>query len=333
MSNGSRGVHVSRMIAKGDDEWLSVHAIAQYSYCPRAGLIAFENKRDEPDDEPPAFDTLPRFEIEAVEAEIRRKMQLLFRYLWAILIVAASSPVSVYFKQYWYLVLAGVAMLFITWQSLSVFMVIQELQRRRSILLDSKCVEPDPYEEKKMQPVNWFGLLNLGFQSQIPQEPLEDEDWRFRGKPWRLLMRGDLVIPVFKTRGKQESPKDTQITKCMAYCRLVSKAFKNDCPYGIVLVDNEYSGFAIPNNGRYRKAFHDSLVNLRHLVQSAGYGSNVEVGYSEHKCSKCPMGRPRLVSLNQRVVRFGAPVEPNKDSDGMHSDCGDRFEWRPPYRG
>lgn len=146
-------------------------------------------------------------------------------------------------------------------------------------------------------------------------------------------MRGDLVIPVFKTRGKQESPKDTQITKCMAYCRLVSKAFKNDCPYGIVLVDNEYSGFAIPNNGRYRKAFHDSLVNLRHLVQSAGYGSNVEVGYSEHKCSKCPIGRPRLVSLNQRVVRFGAPVEPNKDSDGMHSDCGDRFEWRPPYRG
>ncbi|MCA9078699.1 MAG: hypothetical protein KDA93_26985 [Planctomycetaceae bacterium] len=104
------------MKAKANDPWLSVHAIAEYTFCPRAGVIAFENKRSDPDDVPPAFDTLPHFDIGAVEAEIARQLQLLFRWLWAMLVVAASSPVAVYLSQYWYLVLAGVAMLFITWQ-------------------------------------------------------------------------------------------------------------------------------------------------------------------------------------------------------------------------
>ena len=221
-------------------------------------------------------------------------------------------------------------MLFITWQALSIFAVIQELQRRRRILLESKSAEPDPYLEE-MQPVNWFGLLNLGFQSQKPQDSMRDNNWHFEGKPWRLLVRGDQVIPVFKTRSKQESPKEPQVTKCMAYCRLVAITFERDCPFGIILVDDEYSGFAIPNCGIFRRDFHNSLVDLRHLVQATGYGSDTEVDYKEYKCSGCHLGRPRLVSLGERVVRFGAPVPANEYYDGKHSDCGDRFEWQPPY--
>ena len=332
MSSGSGIVKVSRMKAKAGDEWLSVHAIAEYHFCPRAGLIAYENKRTAQDDEPPAFDTLPRFEIEAVEAEISKQLRTLFRWLWAIIVVAASSPVAVVLNQYWYLVLAGVAMLFITWQALVVFSVLQELYKRRRVLLESKCGEPDPYLEQ-MQSVNWFGLLNLGFQSQVVDDPLRDSQWNFEGKPWRLLIRGDLVIPVFRTRGDQERPREPQITKCMAYCRLVSVEFEKDCPYGIILVNKEYSGFAVPNCGVFRKKFHDSLVNLRGLIQATGYGSNTTVDYEAHKCIRCHLGRPRKASLGQRVERLGAPVAPNTDSDGMHSDCGDRFEWRPPYRG
>ena len=50
-----RDVHISRMVATPGDAWLSVHAIAEYSFCPRAGLLAYENKRGDVDDEPPAF--------------------------------------------------------------------------------------------------------------------------------------------------------------------------------------------------------------------------------------------------------------------------------------
>ncbi|MBI1310097.1 hypothetical protein GC176_02230 [bacterium] len=330
MSDGGGAARPSRMKARSDDPWLSVHAIAEYTFCPRAGLIAYENRRADPDDEPPAFDTLPRFELQAVEAEIAQQMKLLFRWLWAMLVVATSSPISVYLKQYWYLVLAGVAMIFITWQSLSVLAVLQELHRRRRVLLESRSAEPDPFHEQ-MQPVNWFGLLNLGFQSQVVNEPLRDGVWNFEGKPWRLLIRGDLVIPVFRTRSAQESPREPQVAKCMAYCRLVSVVYERECPYGIILTGEDYSGFAIPYCEMFRRDFHNSLVALRHLVQATGYGRDTEVDYEPRKCSGCHLGRPRSPSSGERVVRFGAPVPVKTNRDGMHSDCGDRFEWEPPY--
>lgn len=330
MSSGDGKVHVSRMKARAGDPWLSVHAISEYTFCPRAGVIAYENKRADPDDEPPAFDTLPRFEIQAVESEISNRWQGLFRWLWAALVVAASSPVSVYLKQYWYLVLAAVAMVFITWQALSGLMVLQELYYRRRLLLESKSAEPDPFLEQ-MQPVNWFGLLNLGFQSQLVHDPLRDEVWNFEGKPWRLLIQGDLIVPVFHTRSSQESPREPQIAKCMAYCRLVSVVYERECPYGIVLFGDDYSGFAIPNSEVFRREFHNSLVDLRQLAQAASYGRDLDVDHRPHKCAGCHLGRTRQALPGDRLVRLGTPVSANVDHNGMHSDCGDRFEWWPPY--
>ena len=52
MSDGPGAVRISRMKASGNDPWLSVYAIAEHTFCPRAGLLAFENKRVDPDDEP-----------------------------------------------------------------------------------------------------------------------------------------------------------------------------------------------------------------------------------------------------------------------------------------
>ena len=228
------------------------------------------------------------------------------------------------------LVLAGVALMFITWQSLSILSVLQELYRRRRVLLESKCVEPDPYHEQ-MQPVNWFGLLNLGFQSQTVNEPLRDGIWNFEGKPWRLLLLGDLVIPVFRTRSSQESPREPQVAKCMAYCRLVSVVYERDCPYGIILIGEHYSGFAIPNCGIFRREFHNSVVELRQLVLATGYGQETAVDYKPHKCSGCHLGRRRPASLGERIVRFGAPVPAKTDRHDTHCDCGDRFKWHPPF--
>lgn len=332
MSNDSGRAHVSRMKAKANDEWISAYAIAEYQFCPRAGLIAFENKRD-PDEEPPAYDILPRFEIDKIEEEISLRTRALFSRLWLLMGAAAIGPLSLHFNQYWAFVLSVVVMVFATWQAISIFLTLLELEKRKRILLKSRCMEPAPDLSEDMQEVDWFGMLNLGYESQTLQGPLQDKEWRFQGKPWRLLVRDDLIIPVFKTRTAQESPKDPHVTKCMAYCRLVSYVYERECPYGIVLLNNDYTGYAIPNCARYRTQFHNSLERLRHLIQASGYGSNVEVDYDSQKCIRCHLGRPHHVSEGQRVVRYGARVEPNTDYEGKHSDCGDRFEWQPPYRG
>ena len=70
-------VRVSRMLANPGDPLVSVHAIAEYEFCPRAGLLAYENKRADDDDEPPAFDILPRFELEAIERVLSERRRAL----------------------------------------------------------------------------------------------------------------------------------------------------------------------------------------------------------------------------------------------------------------
>lgn len=327
-------VRASRMIANPGDPWVSVHAIAEYAFCPRAGLLAYENKRADDDDEPPAFDILPRFELEAIEKALVEKKQEFVKLLYIFLGLAIGGPVAGKFQQPAILVLLGVGMVFLSYRILRIAWDVVELLKRRQQALSSRCLEPDPYSED-MQSVNWFGLLNLGFESQRLQDSLRDPDWRFDGRPWRILRRGSLVIPVFRTRSVQEAPHDQQLAKIMAYCRLVRACFGPECPYGIILTGEDYSGFVVPNHPRYRKRFHDSLVALRQLALAADNRSEGNVPPNERACVGCPLGEPRSVSLGLRVHRFGAPVPVRRvgQSEGKdyHCDCGDRFEWKPPH--
>ncbi len=329
-----RDVHISRMVATPGDAWLSVHAIAEYAFCPRAGLLAYENKRGDVDDEPPAFDTLPAFELAAIENEIARHRQRIFKWLWAIAIATLTGPVGAWFRQYWLLVLGFVVMAFISYQIISTLLQLLELYRRRGVALASRCAEPDPFCEF-MQPVNWFGMFHLGFESQNLKEPLRHIKWQYEGRPWRILRKGSLSIPVFRARSAQSKPQDSHIVKIAAYCELVSFCFGHDCPYGIVLIGDDYSGFAVPNHPSFRKRFHDSLVELRHLAAAADQRAEGDVPNDERKCSGCPLGKPRLVSWGQQIHRFGAPVpinaRPGRNDKPIHCDCGDRFEWEPPF--
>lgn len=327
-------VRVSRMLANPDDPWVSVHSIAEYEFCPRAGLLAYENKRGDDDDEPPAFDILPRFELEAIERVLSERRRKFFRFLWIFLSLAIGGPIASKLQQPAILVLIGVGMVFVSYRILNVAWDIVELLKQRHIALTSRCPEPDPYFED-LQPVNWFGLLNLGFESIRLQEALCDRGWKFDGKPWRILRKGSLSIPVFRTRSPQETPGPQQIAKIMAYCRLVSVSLQVECPYGIILTSNDCSGFAVPNHARFRKRFHDSLVAIRQLALASEHKSEGAVPYDVRGCIACPLGAPRPVSRGLRVRRFGIPIPVyrvrNSYGQACHSDCGDRFQWTPPY--
>ncbi len=329
-------VRVSRMKAAPGEPWLSVHAIAEYAFCPRAGLLAYENKRGDVDDEPPSFDTLPTFELQAIENEIARRRQLMFRWIYFLIMVTLPSPVAAHFQQYWLLALGFVAMAFASYQIVNTMVNLLTLLRRRNDALTSRCAEPDPSSEQ-LQSVNWFGMFHHGFESQILKESLRDIEWQFDGRPWRVLRKGSLAIPVFRTRSPMDRPNEQHIAKIMAYCRLSTFCFGHDCPYGIILTGEDYSGFAVPNHPSFRKRFHDSLVELRHLSQAADQRSDGFIPIDERKCSNCPLGKPRLVYLGQRIHRFGAPIQVNRSTgwkgNDVHSDCGDRFEWTPPFIG
>lgn len=327
-------VRVSRMMANPSDPLISVHAIGEFEFCPRAGLLAHENKRSGDDDEPPALDILPRFELEAIERALGERRRDFFRWMWTFLGLAISGPIASKLQQPAILVLIGVGMVFVSYRIVHLAWDIVTLLKRRHIALTSRCPEPNPYCEE-MQSVNWFGMLNLGFESIRLNEALRDPAWRFEGNPWRILRKGSLSIPVFRTRSPQEAPHEQQIAKIMAYCQLAKICFQEECPYGIILTGEDYSGFAVPNHPLFRKRFHDSLVALRQLALAAEHRSEGDVPFDDRCCSGCPLGAPRPVAKGLRVQRFGAPipVHPLGISDGqtLHCDCGDRFQWTPPH--
>ncbi len=323
-----------RMVAKPGDPWVSAHAIAEYEFCPRAGLLAYENKRFDDDEEPPAFDTLPRFELETIESALSDCRKELFRWLGALLILAIVGSIAGGFQQLEIRILFGVGILFVCSRILRVVRNGVILLTRRHTALTSRCREPDPHCDE-MQPVNWFGMLNLGFESIRLRDALRDPEWQLEGKPWRVLRKGSLSIPVFRTRSPQSKPQHQQIVKIMAYCRLASVCFQARCPYGIILTGEDYSGFAVPNQEQFWTRIHNSLIALRKLALASDHQSEGDVPVDERGCSACPLGAPRLISLGQRVQRFGAsiPVRSLRNSDGnlFHSDCGDRFQWKPPH--
>lgn len=336
VTNFSAGdANALRMTAKpGDDPWLSAHAIAEYEFCPRAGLLAYENKRLDNEDEPPAFDILPKYELDAIERALSDCGKEFLGWLGSLLILVIMGPIAGTFQHLEMRLLVGVGILFVISRILRVVRNGVILLRRRQLALTSRCQEPDP-RCIEMQPVNWFGMLHLGFESIRLMDALRDPEWQIEGKPWRILRKGSLSIPVFRTRSPQSKPHHQQIVKIMAYCRLASFCFQVECPYGIILTGDDYSGFAVPNQEQNWARLHKCLIALRQLALASDRQSEGNVPFDERGCSACPLGAPRLVSLGQSVQRFDAPVPvlTLRDSDGklFHTDCGDRFQWKPPH--
>ncbi len=325
----------SRMRAVAGDPWLKVHAVAEYIFCPRAGILAHENHHDDDDEEQPSLYTLPKYELEAIERALIELRERCVKEVWIFVVLALCGPVGVLIKQYWALVFIGIGMVYYSQRILNLVADGTELLKRRNLALRGRCEEPDP-DSDILQSINWFGLLNLGFESIRLHEPLRDPAWQLEGKPWRVLKKGSLVIPVFHTKSNLDRPRDQHTAKIMAYCRLVEVSFNVECPYGIILTREDCSGFSIPNMAKFRRGFHNEFIEFRNLArESDSIGSERPIAYNPDACEYCPLGEPHAVRSGKRVRRHGAPlpIVVLRDSRGkeLRCDCGDRFEWKPPH--
>ena len=72
------------MAAQDTTPWIGVHVLTEFIFCPRAGVIAFEQKRIDSGEEidgAPRLDYLPDFEIELIEAALQKT----WSGIWALL--------------------------------------------------------------------------------------------------------------------------------------------------------------------------------------------------------------------------------------------------------
>jgi hypothetical protein len=320
----------------GVEPWLGVHVLSEFTFCARAGYIALGTEPTDLGDDywlRPNLDYRPSYAVFELRREILAALvqTLLFGTTSAVVLVGCFLLLRA-----WSVVplAAGVVLFTVLAWPLS-----RSLSRLLSLLAAWKRIrsleprEPDP-DATTPQPVIWWELLRAGFDPVRLPEPLGSPASRIAGRPWRVLRKGDLQIPVFRVPGdspEQLYPKHA--VRAAAYCALVERTVGARSPYAIALFAGTYNGWTFPNTPEAR-AFLDQVVSAARAYLEPG----VTIGppHSTRICAGCPHGLPRVYRrAESETVLSGRLVRPHgrvaQDGRVYHSTCGDQFDWTPPH--
>ncbi len=318
-----------------DDPTVSASTLAEYAFCPRAGILTHENSYSDPEEEMPSLSLLPWYEKDAIEEAYARSVYKLFWLLVAFvvgLVVLSILPLPK--TAYLLLMFVGAtAWLYFTKEALATW---RELGRRR--LSIGMAVECDPNPNKLVpQPVDWFGLLLAGYEVRRPEGALRDEKRKLVGKPRRILQKGDMTIPVHRINKTDGKIQPQHVVRVMAHCHLVEATEGTHCPFAIILFGNTYKGITVPNTVGNREHFYSVLERVRKMINDSKDGERQPPAPAVSSiCQECPHGRPRPASEGDKTMRYSEPLDPYLLVNGrrtiFHCDCGDRFRWKPEHR-
>lgn len=312
----------SRMIARGDDPWVSVSLLSEHVYCPRAGVLLFEKNQEDSGEEEVQIAGKRQVTIFYTIGQIQRELQRLQSILKTLAMttgIMAIVFIISFIVATWLPFLTMVTFLAaIGGISCIVGLAIvgaQWLSVYYDHYLPAKNARPyePPISHTEPHPVEWWSLINAGFQVVRPSDQYRYPEWHLAGCPWRLLVRGTLRIPVFRARLRREGENRLfrkHFARMAAYCHLVEKSEHAQSPYGVVLFGNTLKGLTVPITPSSNKAFHDGLVGARSALIALRAGHAPSRAHSSKVCLNCPHSRQDRMT--------GA------------SECGTRFHWTPP---
>lgn len=336
--------------ASGNDPWIGVHVLTEFIFCPRAGLIEFarsldDSGEDSEDDAGPRLDYVPHayYELSAIERDLQLHTQKLRKTMRACHVLVALLFLAVVISSVFVgpVALMGIVVAFGGYlPALLSSRHIAPLVRQRAAALRATPAEPDPTSTQN-QDVNWWQLSKAGFESIAYKDPLRYEPWRLAGRPWRVLRRGSLRIPVFRKRHcdgpKGRVPRRQHYARIAAYCHLLERVEGAESPYGIILFGGTYEGTAIPKNcaGSW-KPFREGLEQARESIRAAEQGRDPPQPVQGQPCKRCHHGHPYTRLSEQSADSRNGHELPifsavGVDRRSYHSVCGDRFRWIPPH--
>lgn len=311
--------------------WLSASSLAEHTFCPRAGLLTHEGRYSDPEVEFPSLGRMTWYEPERLEEAYVKACHRLFWMLVGLLVgvaVFVLTPLSAH--SFGVLGFIG-ALGFWVYRFVIDFSDWVALGRQRIEWRLASASEPDPWSTAQ-QEVDWWELLQAGFEVEKPVASLKDNDWKLTGKPRRLLRKGDLVIPVHRVRRPQGPIEQQHIVRVMAHCHLVAAARAAVSPYAIILFANSSQGITVPSTLRAnRDAFYEALRDTRATVLASDNRVREPLTpMPRTPCRGCPHGRPRSLDQQIPTMRYDDKLEPKILVDHRrqlwHSCCGDRFD-------
>lgn len=354
-SNGVQSANAKRE-AKGDEQedrghatgrtrtrnMLSVHALGQYVFCPRAAILAAERGDQRDLDEPlprPTF--LPNFDLQLIEDALSEKFKHLALALVLIVALPISMVLSLRNQTMGYFYLAAATLFFALMWTADLLTAVVKLAIRRAAALRAEAREPEP-AFSGTEPVNWWSMLNAGFepithprQFQHPELPLE-------GNPWRVLHKGSLRIPVVQAGGDRlGNQKDRLFPKhevrLTAYAMLLEADGHHKVPYGLVFPADSPRGLAFAINDNHRRQAVQLLAEFEKQLEDSQQ-RNVHPGLPANRncCTNCDYGKPIATSIREvnSLRRAGEQIVilQSRSDQLFHCECADRFGSAPPHR-
>ena len=321
---------------------LSVHALGQYVFCARSAILAAERGDERDIDEPPPRLTfLPNFDLERIEELLSRSLKQLLLAVVLIFGLMVSMTLSSQDQNPTQFNLAAITFFFaLLWTAHLITSIIQ-LTIRRIAALRAEAREPEP-SFVGTQPVNWWSMLNAGFEPIKYQRPFQHPELPLEGCPWRVLQKESLRIPVIRTggdrlgngKGKLFPKHEGRLT---AYALLLEADGHMKVPYGLVFPVDSPRGLAFAITDNHRRQAAQLLTEFEQKLNESQQ-RDIHPGLPDHRnrCANCDFGKPIATSLREvasaRKAGEQIVVLQGRSDEVFHCDCGDRFGSAPPHR-
>ena len=318
---------------------IGVHVLSEFVYCSRAGLLVYgQDEEDRGDEEPiQRLDYLPMYELNEIDEHLLAHLQGIWVLIFLAAGVVAATLALSRFVHGAFFVGGVVALAILGWAAIREARQIFELQRRREACHRANPAEPNA-DSDQQEMVDWWALKAAHFESTRCQESLHDQALNLRGRPWRIIRRDDLAIPVF-VRNKPGLVKESQRVRVAAYCHLISTCEGKQSPYGIVMDRGTFQGVAVKCGVPQLRAIERWLVKARSAICNRELHDIRDPGPPPDfkPCKRCPHGRLRKHRPGVTETRYHGEVVPvygirrGEKQVIFHSPCGDSHCWVAPH--
>jgi hypothetical protein len=318
-------------------EKLSVHVLCEQIFCSRAMQQAHEQRNEDRgrEDAIIRLNYSPAYELHEIEEQLQGQLSTLWQFVCLAVGFATVGLIVGYFL-HWMFFWAGMVAAFIPVRYFLLQLPqIYLLTRDHRAAQTAIPAEPNP-KVPRDEPVNWWSLHAAGFTPLPVKLRLVDDDLGCQGRPWRILRRGDLAIPVFVRRNHGEL-RPQQRARIAAYCHLIRRNEQADSPYGIILDQGTFAGTAVkPTDADFRLILK-AIDQVPRIFEAAERDGLEPAAPTDNRCKTCHHAHPRRYRPQvSETKRYGTPVptfqlRAPRGGPIYHCSCGDRYGWLPEH--
>ncbi len=338
-------------LADPDAPRLGVHVMSEFMYCPRAGIVSFDQAEEDHGSESPkapALGGLPTHDIDVIRSRLEYYGEWILYAAFGNLAPGLATVAFLWWTSGGLIAIIGglaLATLLLRWKKNPLRTALTKYYTLRRRLADAEVAavsEPD-WSLRVPQEIQWWSLIRAGFVSVEKRAAIVDRELHLAGKPFRVLQRGDKHIPVMNidVEAEDDDPRlhgrlsPQQRARLAAYAYLVHRIERAQSDWVIVVFKRGHRGVAIPVDDAMFSLFAEGLSAARR--QLAEYLDNPRMtpdpARSTSPCIRCRHGKPREAkeALVFRGVKVAYFVTEATDGKRFHCACGDRFRWVPPH--